>query len=164
MYGGIFAFPKDANEDFYYHVGKEKPDPLSDAFDFAYFSSLLTDETRALSAKAFLATKQRIPGLGNGVLQDILWIAKIHPKRRMELLSDAEIKTLYETVKKILTDMTQKGGRDIEKDLFGNPGGYTTTMSKNGINHPCPACGDIIYRIAYLGGNVYICKGCQKFR
>lgn|GEM_PF-2077218 len=30
--------------------------------------------------KAFLATEQRIPGLGNGVLQDILWTARIHPK------------------------------------------------------------------------------------
>jgi formamidopyrimidine-DNA glycosylase len=162
MYGGIFAFPKDANEDFYYQVGKNKPDPLSDDFNFSYFASLLTAEARGISAKAFLATKQRIPGLGNGVLQDILWIAKIHPKRKMSALSENEFATMFTTVKKTLADMTDKGGRDVEKDLFGKPGGYVTTMSKNGVNHPCPACGDIIYRMAYMGGNVYACKGCQK--
>jgi formamidopyrimidine-DNA glycosylase len=43
-----------------------------------------------LSAKAFLATEQRIPGLGNGVLQDILFTAGIHPKRKMAAISEEE--------------------------------------------------------------------------
>jgi len=161
MYGGMWAFPEGMKDDFYYNVAKEKPSPLSDAFDAAYFANLLTDETKKLSAKAFLATEQRIPGLGNGVLQDILWVAKIHPKRKMHTLSDSEYEVMFKTVKALLADMTDKGGRDTEKDLFGNPGGYRTVMSKKNDGMPCPDCGDMIKRMAYLGGNVYVCEGCQ---
>lgn len=162
MYGGMWAFPDGMKDDFYYNAAKEKPSVLSDAFDAAYFESLLTDAAKKLSAKAFLATEQRIPGLGNGVLQDILWNAKVHPKRKMNTLTEAEYETLYLAVKRLLAEMTAKGGRDTEKDLFGSPGGYQTVMSKKNDGMPCPACGGIIKRMAYLGGNVYVCESCQK--
>jgi len=161
MYGVIAAFPEGMNDNFYYMVAIEKPSPLTDAFDEEYFAALLTDETKKLSAKAFLASEQRIPGLGNGVLQDILWRAKIHPKRKMNTLSDKEFENMYQTVKTLLAEMTEKGGRDTEKDLFGKPGGYATVLSKNNNGMPCPECGDIIKRFAYMGGNVYVCEGCQ---
>jgi len=161
MYGGLWAFPDGMNNDFYYTVGKQKPSPLSDEFDAAYFAALLTDDAKKLSAKAFLATEQRIPGLGNGVLQDILWSAKIHPKRKTSSLSDGEFETMFITVKRLLAGMTDKGGRDTEKDLFGAPGGFITTMSRKNEGMPCPVCGDLIKRMAYMGGNVYVCEGCQ---
>lgn len=163
MYGDLWAFPDGMNQDFYYTVAKEKPSPLSDAFDAAYFANLLTDETKKLSVKAFLATEQRIPGLGNGVLQDILWRAKIHPKRKLNTLSDNEYETVFTAVKSLLSEMTEKGGRDTEKNLYGNPGGYKTVMSKKNDGMPCPECGGLIQRMAYLGGNVYVCECCQKY-
>jgi len=161
MYGSIAAFPEGMNEEYYYMVGKEKPSPLTDEFDFEYFSGMLTDETKKISAKAFLATEQRIPGLGNGVLQDILWNARIHPKQKMATLSEEEFENLYSTVKILLAEMTEKGGRDTEKDIYGNPGGFETVMSKKNDGMPCPVCGDTIRRFSYLGGNVYVCEGCQ---
>jgi len=161
MYGGIMAFPDGMNDNFYYTVCIEKPSPLTAEFDEEYFAGLLTEETKKLSAKAFLATEQRIPGLGNGVLQDILWRAKIHPKRKMSTLSDSEFETMFKTVKTLLSEMTEKGGRDTEKDLYGKPGGYATALSKKTNGMPCPECGGIIKRFSYLGGNVYVCEGCQ---
>ena len=173
MYGGMLCYPRYAGErqmkqlkispeDFYYRAAKEKPSPLSDEFDEEYFASLLTEKTRKLSAKAFLATEQRIPGLGNGVLQDILWKAQIHPKRKMTTLSDIEQEGLYTILKSLLAEMTEKSGRDTEKDLFGNPGGYITVMSKKNEGKGCPICGGLIKRMAYLGGNVYVCEECQR--
>ena len=160
MYGGLWAFPDGLmDSDFYYSAARDKPSPLSDAFDADYFSALLTDGK--LSAKAFLATEQRIPGLGNGVLQDILWQSRIHPKRKMGTLNDVEWETLYLTVRRLLAEMTDKGGRDTEKDLYGKPGGYVTVMSKKNNGLPCPICGGMIARMAYMGGNVYVCEGCQ---
>ncbi|MCL2504313.1 MAG: endonuclease VIII [Coriobacteriia bacterium] len=161
MYGGLWVFPDGTNDDFYYRVAKEKPSPLSAAFDAAYFDSLLTDDTRKLSAKAFLATEQRIPGLGNGVLQDILWSAKIHPKQKMSTLSSAELETLFLVTKSLLSEMTAAGGRDTEKDLFGDPGGFITAMSRKNVGMLCPACGALVKRMAYMGGAVYVCEGCQ---
>lgn len=174
MYGGISAFHEGTFDSKYYKVAVEKPNPLSDQFDFAYFKSLRNEnETVAgkerksqpiekLSVKAFLATEQRIPGLGNGTLQDILFCANIHPKRKMCDVSSDEFKKLYESVKKVLREMVQGGGRDTEKDLYGNKGGYLTYLSKNTYLTPCPVCGNEIRKTNYLGGTIYYCEKCQK--
>jgi formamidopyrimidine-DNA glycosylase len=114
-----------------------------------------------LSAKAFLATEQRIPGLGNGVSQDILWHAKIHPKRKINTLSGEEFKQLFRSVQTILNKMTELGGRDTEKDLYGNNGGYLTKMSKNTSGSTCPDCDGLIIKETYLGGSIYYCRNCQ---
>ncbi len=147
-----------------YDVAKQRPSPLSDLFDRAYFDSLFDENTSSLSAKAFLATEQRIPGLGNGVLQDILWKSRIHPRRKMAELPDRVIQDMYGAVKGVLADMTAQGGRDTERDLFGRPGGYKTVLSKNTVGAPCPACGTSIKKEPYLGGSIYYCAGCQSLR
>ena len=163
MLGSILAFPDGMNDDFYYKVAREKPSPLSDEFDEAYFDSLFAGDTKnKLTAKAFLATEQRIPGLGNGVLQDILWNAKVHPKRKISELSDNEVQALFRSVKNLLREMAEKGGRDTEKDLFGNPGGYITAMSRK--SSLCPECGGSVQNMAYLGGKVYVCEICQPVK
>jgi formamidopyrimidine-DNA glycosylase len=163
MYGGLWCFRAGEFQNPYYDAARTKPSPLSDEFDGAYFDRLITSSNvQKLSAKAFLATEQRIPGLGNGVLQDILYNARIHPKRRIETLTDGEREALFHSVKSTLKEMTAQGGRDTEKDLFGKPGGYRTRLSKNTVGKPCPVCGGRIVKEAYLGGSIYFCDGCQK--
>ena len=163
MWGGFFCFPEGEPGGFPdYDLAKTKPSPLANAFDRAYFDTLFDDNTPKLSAKAFLATEQRIPGLGNGVLQDILWTAHIHPKRKMAILCAEETAQLYQAVKSVLRKMTDQGGRDTERDLFGCPGGYKTILSKFTMDTPCPACGTIIRKEPYLGGAIYYCPECQR--
>lgn len=161
MYGGMWAFRDGEDDNRYHSIAKEKPSPLSEAFDEVYFDSLRDDQTTKLSVKAFLATEQRIPGLGNGVLQDILWNARIHPKHKLGKLSSGELGALYHAVKSTLAEMAAAGGRDTEKDLFGRAGGYITQLSKNTVGKPCPVCGSILQKAPYMGGAVYWCDGCQ---
>ncbi|MBN1367852.1 MAG: hypothetical protein JW967_07985 [Dehalococcoidales bacterium] len=163
MYGGLGAFPEGGLDNPYYKVAKEKPSPLSTEFDRAYFDTLVsTSELRKLSLKAFLATEQRIPGLGNGVLQDILFNAELHPKKKVSTLTAAEKTSLFNAVRNTLFSMASKGGRDTELDLFGNPGSYQTILSKNTVNKPCPICGTLIKKEAYMGGSIYYCEKCQR--
>jgi len=168
MWGGIFCFrPGELGGPPDYHVAKDRPSPLSPEFDRAYFDSLYTlfdEETGKLSAKAYLATQQRIPGLGNGVLQDILWRAKIHPRSKMADLSQNDLGAMFSAVKAVLWEMTSQGGRDTERDLFDCPGGYKTILSKNTVAQPCPSCGSVIQKEAYLGGSIYYCVNCQKIK
>jgi formamidopyrimidine-DNA glycosylase len=163
MWGALACFAENEKSSIPdYLISREKTSPLSEEFDRAYFDSLFDKNTGNLSAKAFLATGQRIPGLGNGVLQDILWTAKIHPKKRMADVSRKEISQMYRAVKSILQKMTDQGGRDTEVDLFGCPGGYQTILSKNTVGEPCPVCGTAIKKEPHLGGSIYVCEGCQK--
>lgn len=162
MYGGIWAYREGTNDNPYYLAACEKPSPLSEEFDYPYFLSLKNKEDDKLSAKAFLATKQRIPGLGNGTLQDILFTCGIHPKCKMGELREEEYRCMYDAVKSVLREMADTGGRDTEKDLFGRNGGYVTILSKNTLWSPCPSCGYELRKGNYLGGTIYYCEHCQK--
>mgnify|MGYP000950543004 FL=1 len=161
MYGGLWCFRPGEFDNQYYLVARKKPSPLTKEFTQDYFASLLAETARAKSAKGFLATEQRIPGLGNGVLQDILFNAHIHPKRPISSIAPAELKQLYLAVKNTLRQMAAQGGRDTEKGLFGQRGGYRTILSKNTFNYPCPVCAGSLNKETYLGGSVYYCSTCQ---
>ncbi len=162
MYGGLSAFREGENDNKYYLIAKEKPSPLSSDFDEDYFKSLFEEGAAKLSLKAFLATEQRIPGLGNGVLQDILFNARMHPKKKAGILTAADKHILFGSVKQTLSEMTAKGGRDTERDLSGKLGEYRTKLSKNTVGRPCPVCSTVIKKEAYLGGSIYYCAGCQS--
>jgi formamidopyrimidine-DNA glycosylase len=163
LYGELYCFREGELQNLYYDIAKSRPSPLSDEFDRAYFNRLITSpDVQKLSAKAFLATEQRIPGLGNGVLQDILYNAKIHPKRKIDTLTDVEKEALFHSIKSTLKEMTEQGGRDTEKDLFGRPGGYKTKLSQLTLTQPCPVCGGRIIKEPYMGGSIYYCNGCQQ--
>ncbi|BEG99142.1 endonuclease VIII [Bacteroides sedimenti] len=162
MYAGIWAFQAGTLDNPYYLVAGEKPSILSKQFNREYFMNMISDKrVENKSAKALLATEQRIPGLGNGTLQDILFNAGIHPKKKVQDLSEQQKDQLFISVRKTVIEMCEKGGRDTEKDLFGNAGGYITKLSRNTSGKPCCKCGNIIIKENYLGGTIYYCKECQ---
>lgn len=166
MYGGLYCIPPKGYDGFYafYHEsGRNKPQVMTDAFSKEYFFSLINAETEQnKSAKAFLATGQMIPGLGNGVLQDILYHTQIHPKRKIGTLSQQKREHLFYQIKETLQDIYRQKGRSTETDLFGVKGQYVACLSKDTAGHACPRCGEMIVKENYLGGSIYYCRGCQK--
>lgn len=141
---------------------RQKPSPLTDRSDREYFGQIVSSAHGSkLSAKGLLATQQRIPGPGNGTLQDILLAAGIHPKRKVDTMQEPEEERLFHAVRRTLAGMTRLGGRDTGRDLFGAPGGYRTKLWKNTVGSPCPECGFVIRKEAYMGGSIYFCPGCQ---
>jgi formamidopyrimidine-DNA glycosylase len=161
MWGSILCVPAaEANKPGVYsclHV----PSPLDDAFNLEYFSKMLKNAKHSLSAKAFLTTDNRIPGLGNGVMHDILFNARIHPKRRIDTFSQSNGDRLFYSVKSTLRYMAERGGRDTERDLYGNRGGYKTILSGKSSGMPCRNCTNRIAKEMYIGGNIYFCPECQ---
>ena len=167
MYGGIMCFREG---DFkapiaaYYETAKTKTQVMSDDFSKEYFMELINDESaQKKTAKAFLATEQTIPGLGNGVLQDILYTARIHPKTRINELPKAKREELYDCVKSTLEEIYRRKGRNTETDLFGVNGGYVPFLSKDTAGKECLRCDGLIIKENYLGGSIYYCNGCQPF-
>lgn len=164
MWGSMFCYPKEEDGLPDNYVCNKAPSPLSDEFDYIYFEGLWNGVKPNLSVKAFLATEQRIPGLGNGVLQDILFKTRVNPRKKLQDMEDIEKKRLYESLKRTLSDMASQGGRDTEKDLFGHSGGYKTILSSKTLKNSCPICGNQIIRESYLGGNIYYCPICQPYK
>lgn len=150
------------------YLPSDFPSVLSDDFTEAFFLDFIenTDLTKlqpAKSVKCFLATKNRIPGLDNSILHEILWEAQVNPKSVMALLGQEEYKRLYAAMKKVLPAVIEAGGRDTEKDIYGNFGGYITKASRNTLGKPCERCGELIVKETYMGGTVYYCPKCQPF-
>ena len=160
MYGGLWVY-KGTLDNSYHSGSLSSTSPLNDAFTESYFNHILDGVTKDPSVKALLATEQRFPGIGNGVLQDILFNAGIHPRKKKSTLTGFQKDELYHSIKTTLNNMTDQGGRDTEKDLFGNFGGYKTILSKKTLNDPCPTCGGKIVKEQYMGGAVYFCPFCQ---
>lgn len=162
MYGFINVYLNDVIDNKYYKISRDSISPLSEDYTEKQFDKLFAEAKSTLSAKALLATEQRIPGVGNGVTQDILFNARIHPKQKVLKLPDIQKETLFRTLKDTLMEMVFEGGRDTQPDLYGNYGGYKTILSAKTWKNPCPRCGGVIVKEVYLGGSVYYCRQCQK--
>jgi formamidopyrimidine-DNA glycosylase len=145
------------------YVARPRVPPLSEGFTLAYFEGLFAalppEEKR--SAKFFIISDPQVHGVGNGYLQDILFRAKIHPRRRAAQLSPQEQAVLYQSIRDTLSQAVAQDGRDSETDLYGKPGRYVALMDRRANGNPCPECGTLIVKEAFLGGSVYYCPRCQ---
>ena len=137
--------------------------PVETGFTFAYFSELIDDLLKGekRSTKSLLTQDQIIPGLGNAIAQDILFRARLHPRRALAELSPGQRRDLYTAIMDTVQDVIAAGGRYDETDLFGNPGGYVRLMDSHAAGKPCPECGHTVEKIQYLGGACYFCPSCQ---
>ena len=155
-----------------YETGKElerryvkdmRPTPAEPEFTFDYFSGLIDSllSGEKLSVKGLLTQHQLVPGLGNASAQDIMFRARLHPKRSIAELGKPERRRLYAEIRKTVKNIAAKGGRNDEYDLFGKPGGYVRLMDRATVGRPCPECGAKIEKLAFLGGACYLCPTCQ---
>jgi formamidopyrimidine-DNA glycosylase len=145
------------------HIKQGAVSPLSEAFTFGYFFGLFEElpEGKRVSAKYFIISEPGVWGIGNGCLQDILYRAKIHPRRQMVTLSDEERRGLYDALTQTLGEMVALGGRDSDRDLYNQFGGYKRLLHSKSVGQPCLECGASIEKRQFLGGSVYFCPTCQ---
>jgi formamidopyrimidine-DNA glycosylase len=134
------------------------------AITLEYFSALIKDLAagKKRSLKSLLTQDQLIPGLGNAIVQDILFRSRLHPRHPLTELSATQVKELYNAIQSTLQDVIAGGGRYDEFDLFNQRGGYVRIMDKNALNRPCPECAGKIMKLSYLGGTCYLCPTCQQ--
>ena len=72
-------------------------------------------QKRKINVKALLMEQGFVAGLGNWMVDDILMLARIHPKRTLSTLTDKEIKKLHNAIKE-LTVLSV--GVDADKSKF----------------------------------------------
>ena len=102
-----------------------------------------------------------VVGLSNSAFQDILYRAKLHPKRKASELNADEQRTLFNAVRNVLQERIRLGGKDQLLDLYGKQGGYTPAMGPNMKLRNCPTCGSLIEKLSIGGGQVFLCPKCQ---
>src|SRR4030067_1746545 len=108
-----YVFKRDFNP--------EMLSPIDEDFTFERFSKLLANNNRAL--KSVLVGKDAIVvGLSNSAFQDIIYRAKLHPRRKASELKLDEQKVLFKAVKFVLQERIRLNGKDQCFDLDGMQG------------------------------------------
>jgi formamidopyrimidine-DNA glycosylase len=134
--------------------------PIAEEFTFERFSKLFADSNRML--KSVLVGKDAVVvGLSNSAFQDIIYRARLHPKRKASELNEDERRALYDAISLVLQERIRLSGKDQFYDLYGNRGGYTPAMGPDMKQENCAVCGTAIEKLSVGGGYVYLCSHCQ---
>jgi len=102
-----------------------------------------------------------VAGVGNIYADESLWLAGIHPQRKTDSLTQAEVATLYRSIRKVLRTAIADEGTDagdgiIEGDYHPRVYGRT--------DKPCYRCYQPIHRIVVGQRGTHFCPQCQPKR
>jgi formamidopyrimidine-DNA glycosylase len=116
--------------------------------------------------KSLLLDQTRIAGIGNAYIHDILFMARLHPLRKIHTLNEREIEALAKAIEKGLRPSAEKGGAFYEVNLYGKPGRFKARNILIGYKEgkACPACGTRIEKIKTGSTSTFICPNCQRLR
>lgn len=129
-------------------------------FTFEYFSKGLADKKMMIKS-ALVGKDAVLVGLSNSAYQDIIYRARIHPKRKASDLSESEKRALYNAIKLVIQKRIQSGGKDQFLDFHGKQGRHTPAMGPNMKEQFCPICGTRVEKLSLGGGQTYFCPKCQ---
>ena len=100
-----------------------------------------------------------IAGIGNAYSDEILWAAKLHPKRKVASLDPGEMDRLRGALHATL----ERAAEIVEAQLPPQLGTKIRThMNVRGrAGEPCPRCGAKIVRTRHGLDEMYVCPKCQ---
>lgn len=140
------------------------PEPLDKNFTLMDFEALLAKKPTA-RIKQFLMDPKIIAGIGNIYADEVLFFSRVHPLRPVVSLKKAEIKRLYEGIKKILLAAIKLKGTSSNDylDAFGQKGKFAAKLKVYGKEgEKCVKCKGRIIRIKIGGRSAHFCPVCQK--
>lgn len=134
--------------------------PLDERFDKTFFLSLFQDVNGERSLLEFFLQKERMFGLSEDIFLDIFYHAGLNPKQKIASLSTFDLGSLFLSLKSILQEITNLGGREQYRDLFGKPGKYKPLL--NTQSQKCYKCNKDIINEEYNNMTIYYCPHCQE--
>ena len=146
------------------HLVKIGPEPFSKEYDFDYFK---LNSKKTTNIKNLLMNQNFVAGLGNIYCSEILFDAKISPKKRSKNLNNKQIKQIIKSTKKILYKAVSFGGTTIKNFVVSNEkiGYFKNELKVYGKEDTgCVRCSKInkIKRIVQSGRSTFFCENCQK--
>ena len=147
------------------HLKDLGPEPLNKEFNFFYFKNFIKGRNRSI--KDILMDQKFVSGIGNIYANEILFLSKVRPNRKVIKLKDHEIRMIIKITKSVLQNSIKLGGSSIKnfssssgkKGLFQQ---YFTVYGKK--NEPCSNrnCKNKIIRFTISNRATFYCSKCQK--
>lgn len=103
-----------------------------------------------------------VSGIESGYAQEILYRARIYPKRNLVSLTLNEQKSCYRNVNTVTREALCKGSRSSEVDLCARPGGFVPHVCEDKPGQPRREGGTAIEKLIFEGGSCYVCPEGQR--
>ena len=114
--------------------------------------------------KAFLLDQKKLAGVGNIYADEALYRAKIHPARKLDTISDVELKRIHAAVIRVLKEAIKGQGTTVAD--FRRSGGQTGLFQNKlrvygHAGEKCPRCKSTIKKTRLAGRGTHYCPKCQ---
>lgn len=146
-------------------LAKNGPEPLDPAFTLGFFRELISKKRGRL--KPLLLDPEFVAGIGNIYADEVLFAARLHPRRLASTLSPREVGALHRAIvgslERAVADRTEEvpdqtrvgsGARGASKHI-------KTRKVFQRAGEPCPRCGETILRTVVATRGTYLCPRCQ---
>jgi formamidopyrimidine-DNA glycosylase len=110
---------------------------------------------RKSEIKPALMNQGLIAGIGNIYSDEILFQARIHPRRKTNDLTEKELKSVFDNIKEVL-----RTAIDRNADYGDFPREYLLRNRRKGAG--CPVCGSRLETAKVGGRTAYFCPNCQR--
>ena len=139
------------------------PEPLDREFSAAYLRKALS--SRRAQMKPLLLDQKVVSGIGNIYVDEILYDARLHPRRKANTLEDGEWEALYAAIRSNLEAGVAHRGTTVRlyRDVLNRSGehqNYLRVFEKHG--KPCPGCEGRVVREKVGGRPTHYCPSCQR--
>ena len=144
------------------HLG---PEPLKNTFNYTYFKNYIKGRSRVI--KDILMDQKFVSGLGNIYANEILFLSKVKPSRKVKNLKEFELKKIIKLTKEVLKNAIELGGSSI-KDFSSSNGKkgsfqqYFNVYGKKGATCSNTTCKSIIVKSSISNRSTFFCDNCQK--
>jgi formamidopyrimidine-DNA glycosylase len=146
------------------YVGIDAPglsDIGPDAGTFGWSEATFSERAKAKRSEVrnLLQDQTFISGIGNAYADEILWQAKLHPKRRVATLDEGELDRLYGALRETLARAVEVVEHELPPELGTK---IRTHMKIRGkVGDPCARCGTKIVRTRHGLDEMFVCPKCQ---
>ncbi len=141
-------------------------DILSKRFTLGYFKKVTELFNKPI--KVFLLDQDNIAGIGNIYANDSLFLARIHPLRKTQSLTEREKTRLYRSIRKVISEGLEDQGSSGADEAFILPDGSKGKHQRRFLvyqreKQPCLVCKTPIKRIKHHGRSSFFCPRCQIY-
>jgi formamidopyrimidine-DNA glycosylase len=152
-------------EDLEARLSTHGPEPLEEEFKrngAEYLQETLS--SRRAQIKPLMLDQKVVSGIGNIYVDEILYDARLHPRRKASTLSDEEWGRLHSAIIENLAAGVEHRGTTVRlyKDILGRSGehqNHLRVFEKQG--RPCPNCEGKVVCEKVGGRPTHFCPSCQ---
>ncbi|MDC0524794.1 bifunctional DNA-formamidopyrimidine glycosylase/DNA-(apurinic or apyrimidinic site) lyase [Pelagibacteraceae bacterium] len=148
-----------------FHLKNLGPEPLKNTFNYTYFKNYIKGRSRVI--KDILMDQKFVSGLGNIYANEILFLSKVKPSRKVKNLKEFELKKIINFTKEVLKKAIELGGSSI-KDFSSSNGKkgsfqqHFNVYGKKGAACSNTTCRSIIVKSSISNRATFFCSNCQK--